>query len=288
MPKKLEDDELIRLTLESEEISNRLNELHGQKAEHESVLAQLDETQREILGRIHDITEQLNRASGEIRSLTDERRDRTYYLRDLARRIERTAKDLHTVRRTIMDSVGRDVCPQCGSTEIATISYGYPVEEPDDDPYEPDHVMGGCCVNLDETGSCQDCGKSFLGNFERLRRRCKSETVLEVGAEGGSLAILRQWNQNGAWDYWSSQDERTMLDLLPEDEIGNRDDLFQKSSRVGNFEDALLRLDKYRWFALYPLKVSEEFYNVVLREVEKRDGKEAVIEWTERLRQSSI
>jgi hypothetical protein len=44
MPKKMEDDELIRLTLQAEEGSNRLNELHGQKAEHESILAELDES----------------------------------------------------------------------------------------------------------------------------------------------------------------------------------------------------------------------------------------------------
>ncbi len=80
------------------------------------------------------------------------------------------------------------------------------------------------------------------------------------------------------------RDETTMVDLLPEDEIGNRDDLSEQSAHVGKFEDALLRLDKYPWFRFVPLKVSAEFADVVLREVERRGGKEAAAEWAERLR----
>ena len=75
-----------------------------------------------------------------------------------------------------------------------------------------------------------------------------------------------------------------MLDLLPEDEIGNRDDLLEKSAHMGKFEDALLRLDEYPWFRLFPMEVSAEFADIVLREVEKRGGKEAAVEWAERLK----
>jgi 5-methylcytosine-specific restriction endonuclease McrA len=110
------------------------------------------------------------------------------------------------------------------------------------------------------------------------------QTVFEVGAEGGTLAIVRQRNQSGAWEYWSLRDETTMLDLLPEDEIGYRDALLEKSARDGKFEDALLRLDEFPWFRLFPMKVSAEFADLVLREVEKRGGKEAAVEWTERLK----
>jgi hypothetical protein len=110
------------------------------------------------------------------------------------------------------------------------------------------------------------------------------QTVLEVGAEGGTLAIVRQRNQRGSWEYWCLRDETTMLDVLPEDEIGNRDDLFEKSAHMGTFEDALLRLGQYPWFRFIPLKVHPEFADLVLREVERKGGKEAAVEWTEKLR----
>ncbi len=111
-----------------------------------------------------------------------------------------------------------------------------------------------------------------------------NQTVLEVGAEGGTLAIVRQRNQRGAWEYWCLRDETTMLDLLPESEIGTRDDLLDKSPHLSNFKKALLRLGQYPWFSFVPLKVHPEFADVVMREVERRGGKEAASQWTERLR----
>ncbi|WP_348262864.1 HNH endonuclease [Telmatobacter sp. DSM 110680] len=109
------------------------------------------------------------------------------------------------------------------------------------------------------------------------------QTVLEVGAEGGTLAIVRQRNQRGTWEYWTLRDETTMLDVLPKDELGDGVALFEQSAHVDKFEDALLRLDKYPWFRFVPTTVSDEFTDLVLSEVEKRGGKEAVIEWSERL-----
>jgi hypothetical protein len=133
-----------------------------------------------------------------------------------------------------------------------------------------------------------DCGNRFLGNLEKWERgrtaSDKPETVFEVGAEGGILAIVRQRNESGAWEYWCLRDETTMLDLLPEDEIGNREGLLEKFAHVNKFEDALLRLDRYLWFRLYPLKVHAEFADLVLGEVEKRGGKEVAVEWIEKLR----
>jgi len=108
------------------------------------------------------------------------------------------------------------------------------------------------------------------------------ETVLEVGAEGGSLAILRQRNASGDWEYWCLRDETTILDVLPKNELG-KDGLVETSAHVGKFEDALLRLDKYPWFRLYPVKVSAEFADLVLREVERQGGKETAVEWALRL-----
>ena len=109
------------------------------------------------------------------------------------------------------------------------------------------------------------------------------ETVFKVGAEGGTLAIVRQRSQSGEWEYWCLRDETSMLDILPEDEIGNRDDLLKESARVPSLHDALLRLDKYPWFRLFPMQISAEFADLVLKEVERRGGKDAAVEWNERL-----
>lgn len=111
----------------------------------------------------------------------------------------------------------------------------------------------------------------------------KPDTVLEVGVEGGTLAIVRQRNQHESWEYWSLRDERTMLDVLSKDELGDSVVLFEQSAHVDKFEDALIRLDRYPWFRFVPLKVSAEFADLVLREVEKRGGKEAALKWAGRL-----
>lgn len=112
----------------------------------------------------------------------------------------------------------------------------------------------------------------------------KPESVLEVGAEGGTLAIVRQRDELGTWEYWCLRDETTMLDLLPEGQIGNSNGVFEQSPHVNKFEDALLRLNKYPWFSFVPLQVNAEFADLVLREVEKRGGKEIAVKWTERLK----
>jgi len=285
MQKKIEDGDLLRLVSEERELANRLAGMRDRKGEHESALTKLDQTHWEVVRRIQDITEHLHRATNELRKVTDERTGRTGELRSLTADIKEVAKQLRTLRRRIQDSVGQDVCPGCGSTEIVPLTYGNPVADFDDDESS---VNGGCCVNLDETVCCSDCGKHFLGNFDKWQRAqmdsSKPETVLEVGGEGSSLAIVRQRNQRRSWKYWCLRDERTVLGVLPKDELGEDFVLFEQSDHVDKFEDALLRLDRFPWFSFVPLKVSAEFADLVLREVERRGGKEAAVEWTEMLK----
>ena len=61
----------------------------------------------------------------------------------------------------------------------------------------------------------------------RLKVWSQSKLVLEVGAEGGTLAFVRQQNQQGTWEYRWLRDETTIADLLPKSDSGNRDDLFE-------------------------------------------------------------
>jgi len=163
-------EEVIRLVQQGWELGERLNSLRGQKAEHESALTKLDVQHWEIAQRIEDITQALYHATNELRSVMEERTGRNGELHNLAKDIKEAAKQLQRLKRTIQNSVGRDVCPVCGSVNICEITYGVMVREPDADLFEPDYVNGGCCVNFDETVCCLDCGKHFLGNFEKWTR----------------------------------------------------------------------------------------------------------------------
>jgi HD domain len=109
------------------------------------------------------------------------------------------------------------------------------------------------------------------------------EIILEVGAEGGSLAVIRDRNAEGMWEYRAQLDETTMSDVLP-DEKFDKGDLFERSGPTSTFEDALSQLDRYPWFKLYPVKVHPDFAGLVLREVRRRGGHEAAGEWTRNLR----
>jgi uncharacterized coiled-coil protein SlyX len=284
MTKDRNDDDVIRLIRQSEEVEERLLSMYQRKAEHETALSKLNEAHSEMLRTMNEITEHLNRVTGELRGLNIERAKLTDELRYLARDMKHAAREGRTLRWRIRDAVGRDVCPKCGSTNIATIAYGYPAEDFDDDDFS---VIGGCCVEPDETVRCLDCDNNFLGNFEKWRRaRIDSfppETVLEVGADGGTLTIVRKRNEYGDWEFQCLRDETTFSELLPE-EFGDGEGLIEKSARMDTFEDALVRLDRYPWYCLFPLKVHPEYADSVLREIEKRGGKEAVAEWIERLK----
>lgn len=161
---------------------------------------------------------------------------------------------------------------------------GYSVAAFDDD--DPS-VNGGCCVNPGETVARDFLAASRSGDAAQMNSS-KPETVLEVGAEGGTLAIVRQRDELGNLEYWCLRDETTMLDLLPEGEIGNSNGLFEQSAHVNKFEDALLRLDRYPWFRFVPLKVNAKFADLVLREVEKRGGKDVAVGWTEKLKGNGL
>jgi hypothetical protein len=123
-------------------------------------------------------------------------------------------------------------------------------------------TTGEGCVNSDETGARDFLATSRSWDSPQMNSS-NPQTVLAVGAEGGTLAIVRQRNELGNWEYWCLRDETTMLDVLPEGDIGNGNDLFEQSPHVNTFVDALLRLDKYPWFRFVPLKVNAEFADLM-------------------------
>jgi hypothetical protein len=109
------------------------------------------------------------------------------------------------------------------------------------------------------------------------------EVILEVGAEGGSLSILRKRKRQGIWEYCAQRDETTMADLLP-DEKFTKEELFERTGGKSTFEDALYVLGRYPWSSLYPLKVHPDFAPSILRSVVVIGGEKAAREWQSRLR----
>ena len=45
------------------------------------------------------------------------------------------------------------------------------------------------------------------------------ETILEVGAEGGSLTLFGNRDDAGQWRFWTQTDETTMNYLLDEEDL---------------------------------------------------------------------
>jgi hypothetical protein len=78
----------------------------------------------------------------------------------------------------------------------------------------------------------------------------KCEVVVEVLAEGGSIALIGARHGCG-WTFSRSVNDSTS-ELIGEKPI------FHKSAEVDSWEDALGLLDKYPWQTFYPSKVHPE------------------------------
>jgi hypothetical protein len=113
------------------------------------------------------------------------------------------------------------------------------------------------------------------------------ETVLEVGAEGGSITLLRERKAGEDWQFQVKTDETTLDDLLSEVDR-NGIDFVAQTGYLHSFNEALPLLDRYPWFSLCPLKVHPEFLDAVLLEVRKRGGPTEETRWRERLKKAEI
>lgn len=107
-----------------------------------------------------------------------------------------------------------------------------------------------------------------------------SQIVLEVGAEGGSLKLIRRV-RDGRSTFGLTINESVFQDLLPDEDLPAG----RAAGPVGGtLEEALEAMGRYPWFKLYPLFVHPDVDEVVRAAVRSRNGDEALRRWDEILR----
>jgi hypothetical protein len=68
----------------------------------------------------------------------------------------------------------RHSCPECKSTQVLEIVYGYPGPDMAKDAEDGKIVLGGCCISDDDPKwRCSECGHSWgrQAHGARTRRR---------------------------------------------------------------------------------------------------------------------
>lgn len=106
------------------------------------------------------------------------------------------------------------------------------------------------------------------------------ETILELGAEGGTLTLFGNRDAAGQWKFWLEEDETALNYLLDEEDQVDLEALINTSESVFSLPEAFALLDKYRWRCLIPLQVHPEFRLAILREVQKEGSPEEVASWS--------
>ncbi len=113
----------------------------------------------------------------------------------------------------------------------------------------------------------------------------KGAIILEVEAEGGSIALLGNRDSEGDWWlFWLSTNETAMLDdiadakslgMHPQDVASSMADMEKgdaTESMSQTIGEAIVLLDTYPWHALYPRYVRPEFREQIRDEVRWRGG----------------
>jgi hypothetical protein len=90
------------------------------------------------------------------------------------------------------------------------------------------------------------------------------ETIVQIGAEGGSITLYGVRTDHG-WLYSTSTYDGTPA-FIDEESIKH------DSGAVDSWEAALRLLDRYPWHKLYPLQVHSEFGPQIWSALEKRFG----------------
>ena len=108
------------------------------------------------------------------------------------------------------------------------------------------------------------------------------ETILEVGAEGGSLTLRRERMADESWRFCAAVNEIAIYESLSDEDRGSPGDYQSQSGYVESLQEALKILDKYPWITLTPLNVHPEFFDTIMAEVRKRGGELQETRWREK------
>jgi hypothetical protein len=110
----------------------------------------------------------------------------------------------------------------------------------------------------------------------------KSEVIIELGAEGGSITLYR-WRTEQGWAF-----RREVVDWAPE--LFDDERIESKSPVVDTWEAALQLLDQYPWPKLYPISIHPQFRRQIWRAVQERvqSSSEPFERWRELCRSKGI
>lgn len=109
----------------------------------------------------------------------------------------------------------------------------------------------------------------------------QEQVVLKVGAEGGSITLWGSKNTLGQWTFSLEGNESALEFLLDEDDVVL---LTRNRSKqwLDTWEEALDRLNGYKWPRLYPLEVHDEFRDRVWHAIQaSRVETQWLWEWRE-------
>lgn len=104
------------------------------------------------------------------------------------------------------------------------------------------------------------------------------ETILKMGAEGGSLTIFGKRKATGAWQFRVERDETTLYDMLSEEDRAGAVP-FEQNPWIESLDAVLAQIDRYNWPRLYPMSVHPDFRDYIFKEVQKRGGDSEVARW---------
>ena len=105
------------------------------------------------------------------------------------------------------------------------------------------------------------------------------ETVVEVGGEGGSIALFRERRAGQAWKFRMSTNDLADYDLLTDEDLTSIGNAARESECADSWKEGLALLDAYRWFGLIPLEVHPEYLQAVVHAVAERGGPEEGARW---------
>jgi hypothetical protein len=94
------------------------------------------------------------------------------------------------------------------------------------------------------------------------------ERILEVGAEGGSIAVYGWPSSSASWWFRVATNESALI----EDELDAAAVAASQSGWVSGWETVVERLDRWPWARLYPLYVHAAFKDVIFRDAQARVG----------------